>query len=548
MCATPGASSDDGSSAWLVSRGPVTTRHGPSTAGNGYPVSQGTGPGPGRQNCGFRGLYGRAGTRRDGSLTRHFDGRVGALDTNQLRILSPPTIISSAPLPFPTLSQMCDSQADAASCLQTKLRLMCKAIENQKLVLRSLEKQKCDIHSQLNCILDPMTRMPLEISSDILLRCLPSKPSSQPSDAPRVFLLVSRSWRNIASSTSALWTKITDDRVPASFHFGPLVQKWFTFSRSLQISISLSRDFSDLGDQDADFVAYVKEHAHRAHTVNLCLAHARDLARIAVPFSALKKLRLTFKDVKGSCFAVTTNECVDFLRAAPRLEDCTLRGISYSPHFLHEIPRSPLVTHLSLHTLSLYSTRRGNASSAVLLQRLSLPALRALIITDFDITSEVFASFLKRSSPPLKQLYIFGCEKLQHIRTFLRHVPCLIELQIGDSSNSARTLLEGLFPCAETLPKLRYLAVQGGLASNECETLIGSVLWVARPPALCAFYMPGVRCVAPDGVAAELRKLADGGMEIQIGKQTFKKHRSLKLGPIPTNDTHPLVSFCFGLG
>ncbi|KAJ7611222.1 hypothetical protein FB45DRAFT_875427 [Roridomyces roridus] len=78
-CATPGASSDDGSSAWVVSRGPVTTRHGPSTAGNGYPVSQGTGPGPGRQNCGFRGLYGRAGTRRDGSLTRHFDGRVGAL-------------------------------------------------------------------------------------------------------------------------------------------------------------------------------------------------------------------------------------------------------------------------------------------------------------------------------------------------------------------------------------------------------------------------------------------------------------------------------------
>ncbi|KAJ7651138.1 hypothetical protein FB45DRAFT_859751 [Roridomyces roridus] len=63
----------------VVSRGAVTTRHDPSTAGNGYPVSQGTGPGPGRQNCGFRGLYGRAGTRRDGSLTRHFDGRVGAL-------------------------------------------------------------------------------------------------------------------------------------------------------------------------------------------------------------------------------------------------------------------------------------------------------------------------------------------------------------------------------------------------------------------------------------------------------------------------------------
>ncbi|KAJ7609130.1 hypothetical protein FB45DRAFT_876891 [Roridomyces roridus] len=83
MCATPGASSDDGSSAWLVSRGPVTTRHGPSTAGNGYPVSQGTGPGPGRQNCGFRGLYGRAGTRRDGSLTRHFDGWVGALDSEE---------------------------------------------------------------------------------------------------------------------------------------------------------------------------------------------------------------------------------------------------------------------------------------------------------------------------------------------------------------------------------------------------------------------------------------------------------------------------------
>ncbi|KAJ7616505.1 hypothetical protein FB45DRAFT_801323 [Roridomyces roridus] len=32
-----------------------------------------------------------------------------------------------------------------------------------------------------------MTRMPLEIASDILLRCLPSEPSSQPSDVPQSF-------------------------------------------------------------------------------------------------------------------------------------------------------------------------------------------------------------------------------------------------------------------------------------------------------------------------------------------------------------------------
>ncbi|KAJ7728597.1 hypothetical protein DFH07DRAFT_707877, partial [Mycena maculata] len=78
-------------------------------------------------------------------------------------------------------------------------------IANQKEILRDLEKQKCAIQSELNAILDPVSRLPLEISSDIFTRCLPAKPRAYPRLAPMLFLSICHSWTNIARSTPSLW-------------------------------------------------------------------------------------------------------------------------------------------------------------------------------------------------------------------------------------------------------------------------------------------------------------------------------------------------------
>ncbi|KAJ7671931.1 hypothetical protein B0H17DRAFT_947972, partial [Mycena rosella] len=71
-------------------------------------------------------------------------------------------------------------------------------------------KAKSDAQSDLNSVLDPMARLPLEISSDIFMRCLPndSIPMPNPRLAPMVFTRVCRSWNALAISNPSLWARI----------------------------------------------------------------------------------------------------------------------------------------------------------------------------------------------------------------------------------------------------------------------------------------------------------------------------------------------------
>ncbi|KAJ7704958.1 hypothetical protein B0H17DRAFT_858690, partial [Mycena rosella] len=84
------------------------------------------------------------------------------------------------------------------------------AILRQKKILRDLEQTKSDVQSDLNRVLDPMARLPLELSSEIFIRCLPtdSIPSPHPTSAPMLLTTVCRAWSRIAISTPSLWAGI----------------------------------------------------------------------------------------------------------------------------------------------------------------------------------------------------------------------------------------------------------------------------------------------------------------------------------------------------
>jgi hypothetical protein len=84
-------------------------------------------------------------------------------------------------------------------------------IRYQKKVLRDLEHRKSVTQGQLNAVRDPVQRLPLEISSEILLQCLPSRPKPGAQDFPMLFLNVCNSWKDIAISTPALWAAIHAD-------------------------------------------------------------------------------------------------------------------------------------------------------------------------------------------------------------------------------------------------------------------------------------------------------------------------------------------------
>ncbi|KAJ7755186.1 hypothetical protein B0H16DRAFT_1372176, partial [Mycena metata] len=89
--------------------------------------------------------------------------------------------------------------------LRRRIRELASAIKVHKDAIRELERTKSEVEGDLNAILDPIGRLPLEISSDIFLRCLPSNPTCDIHDAPLVFMRVCHSWSNIALSTPSLW-------------------------------------------------------------------------------------------------------------------------------------------------------------------------------------------------------------------------------------------------------------------------------------------------------------------------------------------------------
>ncbi|KAJ6516810.1 hypothetical protein C8R47DRAFT_405371 [Mycena vitilis] len=92
--------------------------------------------------------------------------------------------------------------------LQARITTLSTKIDVQKNVLRSLEKEKSLAQRQLNSVLDPVARLPLEISSEIFLQSLPPFPKAGAEHVPMLLLNVCHAWTDIALSKPELWAGI----------------------------------------------------------------------------------------------------------------------------------------------------------------------------------------------------------------------------------------------------------------------------------------------------------------------------------------------------
>ncbi|KAJ7640389.1 hypothetical protein DFH06DRAFT_1052811, partial [Mycena polygramma] len=124
--------------------------------------------------------------------------------------------------------------------LRARVAELSTAIHLQKEVLKNLEKDKSLVQAELNAALDPVARLPPEISSEIFLQSLPCflerKPSVQ--DAPLLFLHICHAWRDIALFTPDLWSEI-QVRFPCAPGFNEGVQAWLHRASNRLLSISL---------------------------------------------------------------------------------------------------------------------------------------------------------------------------------------------------------------------------------------------------------------------------------------------------------------------
>ncbi|KAJ6544650.1 hypothetical protein DFH09DRAFT_1389970 [Mycena vulgaris] len=198
-----------------------------------------------------------------------------------------------------------------------------------------------------------MARLPLQLPSDIFLRCIPDKPIPDVNDAPLIFLNVCCSWSTIALSTSSLWATI---RVKYPGSFEKLMYVWLARTRGQHLLISLH------GPLDRGICRSVHRNAHQVQTLELYLEN------IVTALSSLKTLIFGQGDPRmgeHQSYSDDDGECLEMLRAAPDLVDCTFDIIRYHPGLRLDEAESHL-THLTLKHLHL-------GSSTAILLSLTLP-------------------------------------------------------------------------------------------------------------------------------------------------------------------------------
>ncbi|KAJ7456781.1 hypothetical protein B0H11DRAFT_225349 [Mycena galericulata] len=398
------------------------------------------------------------------------------------------------------------------------------SVDHQKQLLKDLESQKSAVQSELNSILDPVARLPLEISSRIFMRCLPSPPDLRPSQAPAIFLNICRAWRNLALSTPSLWAAIGDENVPVA-QFSKIFQTWLSRAQSVNLSIFLQRSLNRKYTPAA-VEALVKRCAHQVQKMHLEVPSGDHLERINAPFTALTSLKVEGTP-STNLFSLNADECVEILRAAPHLVECSFSNIAYEEDIraIGYIP-TPL-THTSLLHLRLgqFPTPFSYGdNTSVILQYLTLPALQDLLISDFDITPADLSSFLTRSSPPLQSLYISVDDEGEVADLCVKLVPSLTELDIGHFDGIALPSLEALASSQAHLPDLRRLTIRGLHVVREYGTVLD--LLTSRQASLQSFCLLAESLPddffddadeASDDILGSLRELATGGMHIHIG-------------------------------
>ncbi|KAJ6477585.1 hypothetical protein C8R45DRAFT_1157400 [Mycena sanguinolenta] len=140
------------------------------------------------------------------------------------------------------LSPVLPAQIDLPKMSVEKLRAriveLDSEIELQKKLLEKLETDRICVLRQLNAALDPVARLPREISSEIFLLPLAPSPTGK-QDVPTALLRISNAWTDIALSTPRLWTTI-HIHFPCGDDFAELLPIWFRRTRMHRLSISIS--------------------------------------------------------------------------------------------------------------------------------------------------------------------------------------------------------------------------------------------------------------------------------------------------------------------
>ncbi|KAJ7627274.1 hypothetical protein FB45DRAFT_750032, partial [Roridomyces roridus] len=131
--------------------------------------------------------------------------------------------------------------SSAVKDIRKRIQSITGAISEHRKAIKELEQQKCAAQQELNVLRDPMSRLPLELSSMIFNKCIPRHRDDRqpnPLTAPMLLMRICRSWTQIALATPSLWTCIHVNNQLEEF--SNLLGVWMDRAQHLPVKILLS--------------------------------------------------------------------------------------------------------------------------------------------------------------------------------------------------------------------------------------------------------------------------------------------------------------------
>ncbi|KAJ7453645.1 hypothetical protein B0H11DRAFT_1820317 [Mycena galericulata] len=369
--------------------------------------------------------------------------------------------------------------------------------------------------------LDPIARLPLEISSEIFVQCIPSRPEPGANHFPMVLLNICCAWTAIALSTPQLWESI-HVFFPRPNGFARLLEAWLQRARNRPLSISFH------GSIGKDIENIVLRHTQQLRNIELYLEAGDSvevLSRLA-PFASLERLKIgaTSDPFRCSHLECSSLHFLTILQLAPNLIECTLEDVSptfFPSGYNADIIILPFLRHFNFGGIY-------DSSSDEILQNLTLPALQTLALPLSGSSSNDLIALLKRSSPPLLALTIAANDSdfIRFLDDLPRLAPILECFELHDPSTDTLKQLFALLLASPShfLPNLRSLRVYAinpsFSISRSTWTDVLHILSIRRSHITDFKLNSGGRILEPPAtVLAGLRELVADGLDMYIGTQ-----------------------------
>jgi hypothetical protein len=402
----------------------------------------------------------------------------------------------------------------SADELRARIEEISSEIGLQKQLLKKLQHDKSVVQRQLNEVVDPMARLPLEISSDIFLQCLDPVPERGvgPCQAPILFLNICSGWTAIALCTPELWSAI-EITFPCAKGLTQLLPIWFQRARTHPLSISFRGDVAYLNDPVAAIWGHggqikhleiwddyfdVEDGSDHANSIDL----VGDMTPESLPL--LKTLT-----VRTSNYRVVFVRILELLRLSPNIVECFFDRVEFSRN-----SKPDSTEKLVLQTLRrlAFGDPIYHPDKDELLNCLTLPALEALHV----VAGDDLLRFFKRSSPPLQELGVLVEDyPYSFLQDSLHIIPTLSRLALWfPGPQFVANLFTALYDFPSLLPNLLSLTIEVG-------SEISDSAWRTVPRAMRSrriqLRILNVE-VPPADVLAAFRELVVDG-EIHIGTQ-----------------------------